>query len=142
MQGELEKEGEAEKELFEKAFCACESGEKGLQKEIEDSTAEITTQQSKLDSDSAQKDQLAAEITDHKSSLAEAQSDLEKATSIREDDSAKFKKESSASAVNIKQLDAAIPALEQGLSSAAFVQTMKPKQFSHFRRTVETTKYL
>merc|ERR1719161_2773728 len=71
MQAELEKESEAEKELFEKAFCACESGEKGLQKEIEDATAEIATQQSKVESDSAQKEQLAAEIADHKSGLAE-----------------------------------------------------------------------
>merc|ERR1719161_716829 len=68
MQAELEKEGEAEKELFEKAFCACESGEKGIQKEIEDASAEITTQQSKLDGDSAQEEQLTAEIADHKTS--------------------------------------------------------------------------
>merc|ERR1719191_2521772 len=103
MQAELEKEGEAEKELFEKAFCACESGEKGLQKEIEDATAEIATQDSKLKGDSAQKDQLAAEIADHKSSLAAAQSDLEEATSIREKENGQFTKESSASSVNIKQ---------------------------------------
>jgi len=142
MGDELEKESEAEKELFEKAFCACESGEKGLQKEIEDATAEIATQDSKLKGDSAQKDQLAAEIADHKSSLAAAQSDLEEATSIREKENGQFTKESSASSVNIKQLDAAIPALEKGLSSAAFVQTMRPKQLSRFRRVVETTKFL
>jgi chromosome segregation ATPase len=142
MQAELEKEGEAEKEIFEKAFCACESGEKELTKEIEDATAEISTQESKLGSDSAEKDQLTAEVADHKSALAEAQSDLDKATSLREDDNKAFTKESASSAVNIKQLDSAIPALEKGLSSAAFVQTMKPKQLSHFRRTVETTKYM
>merc|ERR1719443_375995 len=83
MQAELEKEGETEKEVFEKAFCACESGEKGLEKEIEDSTAEISTQESKIGSDSSEKDQLTAEIADHKSALAEAQSDLAKATQIR-----------------------------------------------------------
>lgn len=142
MSEELEKEGEAEKEIFEKAFCACESGEKELTKEIDDSTAEISTQESKIGSDSAEKDQLTAEIADHKSALAEAQSDLAKATQIREDDNKAFTKESAASTVNVKQLDAAIPALEKGLSSAAFVQTMKPKRFAHFRRTVETTKYL
>jgi len=142
MQAELEKEGEVEKEVFEKAFCACESGEKGLEKEIEDATAEISTQQSKLDGDSAQKDQLTSEIADHKSGLASAQSDLDQATQLREDESKKFSKEAAASAINIKQLNAAIPALEKGLSSAAFVQTMRPKQLSRFRRTVETTKYL
>lgn len=142
MSEELEKEGEAEKEIFEKAFCACESGEKGLAKEIEDATAEISTQESKLESDSAQKDQLTAEIADHKTGLSEAQKDLEEATSIREDENKKFQKESAASSVNLKQLGAAIPALEKGLSSAAFVQTMRPKQLSRFRRTVETTKYL
>jgi len=41
MQKELEREGAGEAALFEKTMCACEGGEKDLNKVIDDSTAAI-----------------------------------------------------------------------------------------------------
>jgi len=41
MQQELEREGAAEADLFEKAMCACSGGEKDLTQTITEATAEI-----------------------------------------------------------------------------------------------------
>merc|ERR1719364_406912 len=49
MQKEVEREGEAEKEIFEKALCACEGGEKELDKTIADSEAAIEEWTAKTD---------------------------------------------------------------------------------------------
>merc|ERR1719174_232699 len=67
MQKEIEREGETEKEIFEKAMCACETGQKELQKTIEDATSESEEQSSAIEAQTAEKAQLTQEIEDHKS---------------------------------------------------------------------------
>merc|ERR1719310_1370256 len=64
MQKELEREGEEEKEIFDKALCACETGEEGLQKTIDDSTAAIEEWTSKTESMTAESAQLTQEVAD------------------------------------------------------------------------------
>merc|ERR1719313_731592 len=84
MQKEIEREGEMEKELFEKAMCACETGQKELQKTIEDATAESDSQASTIEAQTAEKSTLTQEIEDHKTSKAQAEKDLSEATAIRD----------------------------------------------------------
>ena len=65
MTKELEREGELEKEIFDKALCACEGGDKELQKVIDDSNAAIEEWSAKIESATAEKAQLTQEVADH-----------------------------------------------------------------------------
>merc|ERR1719171_2495950 len=62
MQKEVEREGAAEKEIFDKALCACENGEEELDKTIADSTASIEEWTSKTKSGKAESAQLTQEV--------------------------------------------------------------------------------
>merc|ERR1719217_1553174 len=65
MRGELERETEQEGELFEKAMCACESGEKDLNKVIADSTAEVARLNSQIEEESAQQASVTQALKEH-----------------------------------------------------------------------------
>merc|ERR1719174_1704199 len=65
MQKELQHEQDNEKELFEKAMCSCETGEKDLQTVIDESTATITDLTSKLEEETAQQSALDEELKGH-----------------------------------------------------------------------------
>merc|ERR1719387_1951 len=136
MTKELEREGELEAEIFEKALCACEGGEKDLVKAIDSSTAEIESSKSKIGSAEAEKAQLAQELDDHKHNVEVGKSDLATATELREKEHSKFVEQDKATTLSIKQLDQAIPALEKGMSGAALVQTMSHAGASRLRQVV------
>jgi len=139
MQKELEREGEMEKEIFEKAMCACETGQKELQKTIEDATAEIEEQSSAIEAQTAEKSQLTQEIEDHKSSQAQAEKDLSEATAIRDKAHKNFMKEAKDTKHSLAGLDKAIPAIEKGMGASSLMQT---RVGHHLRRTIEITRLL
>merc|ERR1719281_2007205 len=87
MQKELETEGEVEKEIFDKAICACENGEGELNKVIDDSAAAIEEGTAKVASITAESKQLAEDVDGHKTSAATAKEDLSEATMLREKES-------------------------------------------------------
>merc|ERR1719161_1199591 len=66
MSKELEREAELEAEIFEKAMCACEGGEKNLDTVIADSTAAVAEYTAKTKSWSSEKSQLTQEVAEHK----------------------------------------------------------------------------
>merc|ERR1719387_1761679 len=144
MQKELEREGELEHELFEKALCAGEGGEKDLAKVIDSSGAEIEASKSKIGADEAELAQLEQELQDHAHSLEVAKADLATATELREKEHKEFVERESATATSLKQLDKAIPALEKGMSGAALVQsgTLSQRGMSRLRQVVGVTRYL
>merc|ERR1719240_2139845 len=82
MQKELEHEAENEAELFEKAMCTCENGEKELSGVIETSKAEMDRLTSKIQEDTATQGQLTEELKSHGATKAQAEADLEKATEL------------------------------------------------------------
>merc|ERR1719506_2888913 len=90
MAKEVEREGEVEKELFEKALCACEGGEAELDKTIADSQAAIEEWTAKTEAGAAESAQLTQEVADHKTNAAQAKSDLSEATMLREKESKSF----------------------------------------------------
>lgn len=142
MQKELEREGAAEAKLFEKAMCACSGGEDNLKSTITDSTAEIEDNTAKIGQGKAEKAQLLQEVGDHKAAVESAKSELATATALRNKENRKFVASHKASKAALKQMDAAIPALEKGMSSAALVQTMTESSTSKFRHFIGVTKYL
>lgn len=139
MAGEIEREGEIETEIFDKALCACEGGEKGLQTSIDESTAAIEESSAALKSSTAQKAQLEQEVKDHTAAKAAAEEDLASATTLRDKENAKFIAEETDSKTNLASLGKAIPAIEEGMAGASLMQLPR---MNKLRRYVEVTKYL
>merc|ERR1719453_1397181 len=122
MQKEVEREGEAEKEIWDKALCACEGGEAELDKNIVDSQASLEQWTAKTESGKAEEAQLTAEVADHKTSVAQAKSDLSEATTLREKEQKQFVAEEKDTKTNLAGLSKAIPAIEKGMAGASLMQ--------------------
>jgi septal ring factor EnvC (AmiA/AmiB activator) len=143
MSKEVEREGEAEKEIFEKALCACEGGEKELDKTIVDSQAGIEEWTSKTESAKAESAQLTQEVADHKTSAEQAKADLAEGTTLRDKEHKEFVATEKDSKTNLDGLAKAIPAIEKGMGGAALMQLPHMRRrVEHLRRYVEITKYL
>merc|ERR1719498_57061 len=143
MAKELEHEGELEKEIFDKAICACEGGEAELNKVIDESSAAIDEHTAKVASGTAEKTQLTQEVADHKASAAQATSDLSEATMLRDKEHKAFLAEEADTKTNLAALGKAIPAIEKGMGGASLMQLSgQGKKMEHLRRFVEVTKLL
>merc|ERR1719456_473370 len=123
MQKEIEGEGAAEKELYDKFMCFCETGEGDLANSIAGNKAKIEELSSKHESETAEKSQIDQELVDHKSDREGAQKDVAEATAIRDKEKAEYEATAADSAANINALSGALPALEQGMGGAALLQT-------------------
>merc|ERR1719235_2580953 len=122
MAKEVEREGEAEKAIFEKALCACEGGEAELDKTIADSEAAIEEWTAKTSSGKAESAQLTQEVADHKTAAAQAKSDLSEATMLREKEHKQFLADEKDTKQNLDGLSKAIPAIEKGMGGASLMQ--------------------
>merc|ERR1719420_1042665 len=143
MQKEVEREGEAEKEIFEKALCVCENGEEELDKTIADSEAAIEEWTAKTASGKAESTQLTQEVADHKSGAAQAKSDLSEATMLREKEHKQFLADEKDTKTNLDGLSKAIPAIEKGMGGASLMQLPgAERKMDKLRRFVEVTKYI
>merc|ERR1719316_1188136 len=143
MAKEVEREGEVEKELFEKALCACEGGEAELDKTIADSQAAIEEWTAKTESGNAEKTQLNQEVSEHKTAAATAKKDLEEATMLREKENKAFVENEKDLKTNLDGLSKAIPAIEKGMGGAALMQLPgAARKMDRLRRFVEVTKLL
>jgi len=141
MQHELEREGEVEKELFAKALCACEGGEKQLQQTVADSSAAIEGLSSKVKAETAEKTGLEQDVKDHKTAKAAGEKDLAHATMLREKEAKAFSMDEKDTALNVKNLGLAITAIEKGMGASALVQ-MPDNGLAHLTRMVEITKLI
>merc|ERR1719217_863485 len=143
MATELEREGEVEKEIFDKAICACEGGTKELQKVIDDSTASIEELTSKVAAGNAEKTQLTQDVSEHKKNVATATDDLEEATMLRDKEHKAFVADEKDTSANIAAMGKAIPAIEKGMGGAALMQMPgQTAKMEKFRRYCEVTKLL
>merc|ERR1719310_484489 len=139
MAKEIEREGEVEKEMYDKALCACEGGEKSLDVVIAESTAAIEEHSAALKSGTALKAQLEQEVKDHAAAEAQAEEDLSDATTLRGKEHAEFSADEKDNKQNIAALGKAIPAVEEGMGGASLMQM---PHMDKLRRFVEVTKYL
>merc|ERR1719235_2533142 len=143
MAKEVEREGEAEKEIFDKALCACEGGEAELDKTIADSEASIEEWTAKTASAKAESSLLTQEVADHKTAAAQAKSDLSEATTLREKENKAFVAEEKDTKTNLDGLSKAIPAIEKGMGGASLMQMPgAQRKMEKLRRFVEVTKLL
>jgi len=141
MQKELEHEADSEEELFEKAMCTCENGEKSLTNVIETSAAETDRLKSKIEEETAETESLAEELKNHADTKQQAEADLEKATGLREKEMKSYSSMKKSSEFSIDSLAKAIPALSGAASASAFMQDAYA-QPSKLRRIVERSRYI
>jgi len=145
MQDELLREQDSEKDLFEKAMCACSTGEDELTKVIEHSNSEITRLTAKVAADTAEKTKLEAELEAHNADKTKTENAIAQATSLRDKEHASFVESEKMLKFSLSQLDAAIPMIENSGSGAAFLQAMNKRSqdaASNLRRIVSVTNYL
>merc|ERR1719399_2209556 len=87
MSAELEKEAEADEDMYEKLGCWCETNEKEKTKASAINTQRITDLTSAIEEMTAKSAQLKVDIGESEKQVAAAETSLEEATSIREKES-------------------------------------------------------
>jgi len=122
MQKKVAEEGKAEEDLFAKFMCYCKTGVADLQAEIDAAETKMPQVTSALSEATALKEQLGAEIKQHKADKASADDAIAKATALREKEASVFAKESSDFKSNIAALTKAIAAIEKG-AGGSFLQS-------------------
>lgn len=142
MQKELERQGEMDKEIFEKAMCVCETGAKDLQVAIDESAAAIEECTSKIEADTAEQAQLEQEVVEHNTNRDAAEQELAESTALRTKEYKSFVVQEKDMKANLDGLSKAIPALEKGMGGAALLQMLPHRQASRLRRMFEITRYL
>jgi DNA repair exonuclease SbcCD ATPase subunit len=135
MQKELAKEGEVEKDMFDKFMCYCDGNTEGMSKAVEEAGEKITELKSKLEAEKAEKAQLDQELVQHKLDREAAKADLEQATSIREKEHADFVEATGDQKENLDSLTAAVDALAKGMG--AFLQAPRSPRLERVVRSSE-----
>jgi hypothetical protein len=122
MQKKVQKEGEQEKELYEKYMCYCKTGGQDL-------SLGISAAQQKVPSVSSDIEESEAKLTQSKADLQQAQTDrtankaaMQEATSLREKQATEFATYKADADTNIASISKAVTALEKGMSGT-FLQT-------------------
>merc|ERR1719502_1159692 len=122
MQKSVEKEGETEKELYDKFMCFCETTDAELAQSIEAGTTKVSELESQLEEDTAQKAQMDQDVTQHKSDREAAEKTVKESTAMRGKEASEFAASSGELMANIQAMTGALSALKKGLS-AALLQT-------------------
>merc|ERR1719389_366206 len=84
MAKKVEKEGEEEKELYEKFMCYCKTGASDLSAAISESTAKVPSVQSDIEEAQSTSAKLKMDLKQHQVDRAAAKTAMEEATAIRE----------------------------------------------------------
>merc|ERR1719181_688042 len=122
MQKKITAEGKAEKELYDKFMCWCQTGGSDLQASIDAAGIKIPQVESAIAEKEAQQAQLKSDLAAHKADKAAALEAVARAKILRKKEHADFLKESTDLKTNIDALTRAVAALEKGMAGA-FLQT-------------------
>merc|ERR1719379_1474603 len=122
MQKKIEAEEEKETELYDKFMCYCQNGAGALSASVDAAEKKIPEVESAISTKSAEKEQLASDIVQHKADREAAKTAMATATSLREKEAAAFATESTETKTNIAATGKAITAVEKGMCGA-FLQT-------------------
>jgi len=117
----MEKEQEADEEIYDKLACWCETNDKDKTKSIKEATDRIAALETSIEEDTAASARLNTEIKNTEQEVAKNQKALDDATAIREKELAEFNEEE-------KEMLQALSALKQAVTvlskhhSSAFLQ--------------------
>jgi len=122
MQKKVEKEGEKEKELYEKFMCYCKTGGGELSLSINTATAKVPALQSEIEASEGKLAQTKEDLKTAQADRAAAKDAIAEATAIREKEAKAFAAEKAEYDANIGAISKAVAALERGMSGG-FLQT-------------------
>lgn len=127
MKKEVEAEGEAEKELFEKFMCYCKNNDGALAKNAADAASAGEEMRAKVASETSEKKQVDQDLAQAKKDRADAKGDLAKATKLREKEHKEYLEENADAEANLAATGKAIESLEKGMGGA-FLQSAAGSQ--------------
>merc|ERR1719313_1338051 len=116
-------EAEAEKKLYDKFMCYCQTSGGDLKETISKNEAAIPQLQSDIEAAEAAKKTAEADLKAAQEGRARANEDIAKATVIRKKEADAFAKVKAELDSYIGALTKAIPAIEKGMSGTGFLQT-------------------
>jgi septal ring factor EnvC (AmiA/AmiB activator) len=116
MQGEIEQEGEESKKMYEKYMCFCDTNIAQTTKEIEDGTELVGQLENEIKGLVGANSQIAAQIADLKTELADNRKSVEEQTGVRKEEAEQFSEESTETKNSIAAIDKSLPALMKGVS--------------------------
>merc|ERR1719359_2676269 len=122
MEKKIVAEGEKEKALFDKYMCYCKTSGGDLQKSISDAETKAPQLESDIKEAEAKKAQDDEDVKQAQEDRAAAKEAMASATALREKEAAAYAKASSEDMANMKACEAAMTAIEKGMSGA-FLQT-------------------
>merc|ERR1719316_2520033 len=131
MQKKIDAEEEKETELYDKFMCYCQNGAGALSASVDAAEKKIPEVEAAISTKTAEKEQLASDIVQHKADREAAKSAMAEATSLREKEAAAFATESTETKTNIAATGKAITAVEKGMGSA-FLQTAAASELKKF----------
>merc|ERR1719456_1068943 len=120
-------------------MCFCQTTDQELKAQADTASGKIDETQAKQQEDISSKNAIDQELAAHKQDRDDARNELEKATAIRNKEAEEFAESEAAAKANVAALGGAIPALEKGMGSAAFLQTPGAEKI---KRMVQTTEAL
>merc|ERR1719453_979530 len=118
----INKEGEAEAELYEKFVCWCKQGGGSLGKSIADAGTKIPELQSDIEASESHKAQLEEDVKQHQADRDAAKASIKEASAIREKEAAAYEKEAGEAKANIDAIERAVAAISAGMTGG-FLQT-------------------
>merc|ERR1719253_1044258 len=95
MQNKVTEEGKKAEALYDKYMCYCENADATLGKSIADAETKIPQLEASIKESAALKEQLTADIAQHKTDRADAKQAIAEANAIRNKENEAFAKESS-----------------------------------------------
>merc|ERR1719478_283825 len=114
---QLQKEAEADEEVYDSIACWCTTNDKEKTKSIEEAEAKIADLTTKIEELTAQSARLTTEVKNLEVEVAKLQDGLDKATAIRQKELAEFNEEEKDLLESITALKSAITVLSKHHSS-------------------------
>jgi len=122
MTAQLEKEAEADAEMYEQMACWCETGGKAKELAIKTGSQRITDLGAAIEEYSAKATQLTSDIESLKEDVAEKEKALQEATGIRDKELAEFNVEEKDMIQSITSLKGAVVVMSKAHGESALLQ--------------------
>lgn len=131
----VEKEGEKEKELYDKFMCYCKNGGADLTAAISNSQAQVPAVQSDIEESVSNSAKLKQDLKRHGADRSAAEAAVAEATGLREKEHASFVGEATELKTYVSSLAGAIPAIQAGMAGTNLLQS-HAAQVAMLRRAV------
>lgn len=142
MAKKIEKEADEEQDLLKKFNCYCKTGRADLEAAISGSTAKVPAVQADIGEAQSTLAQLKLDLVQHQKDREAARSTMEEATALREKEHKAYVAESTELKGYVTALEAAIPAISQGMAGTKFLQGSAATTLASLRHAATADTHL